>query len=126
MLAARMPQRGGRVTGTELIRLIMSHVQLVRVLAYHHPDSRLLPAGAARGFPDLVMVGPGGVLFREVKGDYDTLSPNQRLWGRRLRFAGADWAEWRPCDWRSGRIRAEIRRIAGPSASAAWRAKIDT
>jgi hypothetical protein len=64
-----------------------------------------------RGFPDWVIVGPRGVLWRELKSEFGTLRPEQRLWGRVLRAAGADWAIWRPSDWLDGTVERELRGI---------------
>lgn len=60
------------------------------------------------GFPDLVITGRLGVLFRECKSRDGLLRREQRAWGRILRAAGADWDVWRPADMASGRIAAEL------------------
>lgn len=65
-------------------------------------------AGDGAGFPDLVIVGPGGVLFRELKTERGQLGPEQTLWGEALTAGGADWGVWRPGDMRSGRIESEL------------------
>ena len=101
------------MTGRELIGLILPCAALCGVMVHHEPDSRALMAGCARGWPDLVLAGPNGVLFREVKGSNDRLSPAQMEWGAVLLGAGLDWGRWRPDDW-DQRIPAEIRAIGGP------------
>lgn len=68
-------------------------------------------AGDGKGFPDLVLVGGGGILYRELKTDVGRLSPEQAVWIRELRSAGADAAMWRPADLHSGRIEQELRAI---------------
>jgi hypothetical protein len=55
--------------------------------------------GDGKGFPDLVLVGPGGVLWRELKNATNGLDADQRLWRDALIAAGANWALWRPKDW---------------------------
>jgi VRR-NUC domain-containing protein len=70
-------------------------------------------AADGKGWPDLVLVRDR-ILFREVKGDTDTLKPEQRQWQSALKIAGADVDVWSPEDWTSGRIEDELtrRRVA--------------
>ena len=79
------------------------------LLRYHTHDSRRSPSG----FPDLVCVGPRGVLFRELKTQRGKVSAPQREWLDALAAAGADADIWRPSDLLSGRIAAELVAIAG-------------
>jgi hypothetical protein len=65
------------------------------------------------GFPDLVIVGPGGVAFRELKSDRGRLSADQKLWRDALYDAGADHWVWRPTDWTNGLVNEELRMLAG-------------
>ena len=66
---------------------------------YHTHDSRRSPAG----FPDLVLMhrGQGRVIYRELK-------TAQRDWLDGLVLCGVDAAVWRPSDWLSGRVKAEL------------------
>lgn len=59
------------------------------------------PISGNKGFVDLVIAGPGGVLFRELKTDRGKLSPDQTSWLHVLETAGADAGVWRPDDWPS-------------------------
>lgn len=68
-------------------------------------------SGDGKGWPDLVLAGPAGVLFRELKSARGVPSEEQRLWLGALRAAGQDAGLWRPTDWRSGRILEELRAI---------------
>lgn len=81
----------------ELQRLVDETCRRLGLMHYHTHDSRRSTAG----FPDSVIVGPGGLLFRELKSQDGTLSPEQRRWGSRIEQAGADWSVWRPVDWRN-------------------------
>ena len=63
---------------------------------------------AAKGFPDLLVVTAGRIMYRELKRELGRLSPEQEDWRDAIRRAGGDWDVWRPSDLRSGRIEAEI------------------
>ncbi len=63
------------------------------------------------GWPDLVLVGRGRVVFRELKVGTNNLSPDQEMWGAALLAAGADWAVWHDFDW-PGSIQLELERLA--------------
>jgi hypothetical protein len=75
-------------------------------------------AGDGKGFPDLVLAGPGGVLFRELKSATGRLAPEQVAWIGTLNRASADIAVWKPVDLESGRIERELRSIAAHVAAA--------
>jgi hypothetical protein len=60
------------------------------------------------GFPDLVLLGPNGALFRELKKATGKLSGAQLDVGLRMDAAGLDWALWKPADLHSGRIQREL------------------
>ncbi len=62
-----------------------------------------------KGFVDLVLV-KDRVLYRELKSARGTLSVEQQDWLHALKLAGADVDVWRPDDWTSGAIEAELRR----------------
>jgi hypothetical protein len=70
--------------------------------------------GDGKGWPDLVVVGPGGSLLRELKAEGKYPTPEQRAWLGWLAAAGQDAGVWRPRDWYSGRIDQELRAISRP------------
>ena len=84
-----------------------------RIPGYH--DAGPGPAG----YPDWTIVGPGGHLFREAKSENGRRSRAQIAWSKVLTAAGLDYDVWRPADWHSGRIDAELRAIAAPPPAAA-------
>lgn len=92
------------LTERQLQTLIIDLCRWHHLLCYHTHDSRR----SARGFPDLVICGPNGVLFRELKAETGRLTIDQTCWGQGLLEAGANCAVWRPADWYSGRIRREL------------------
>jgi hypothetical protein len=67
--------------------------------------------GDGKGYPDLTLVGKGGVLFRELKSAKGAHYPEQKAWLAALTEAGADADSWRPADLHSGRIEAELRAV---------------
>jgi hypothetical protein len=89
----------------EHIRLLALGLGLLR---FHVRDSR----GMTPGFPDDVLIGPGGILWRENKTARGKLRPDQRAVGRALRNLGHDWDVWRPADLISNRIARELTIIA--------------
>lgn len=100
--AAHMPEH-------ELLRVVVMLCTVYDVLAYHEGDSRLQPL---RGWPDLVLVGQRGVIWRELKSHYGSSTPEQRRIGSRLLTAGEDWAVWRPADLIGTVIETRIASIA--------------
>lgn len=95
---------GPRLLGDELEAPLQAYVRREcrcrSLLHYHTYRSRR----SEPGFPDSVIVGPRGVLFRELKSDAGRAEPEQLVWLQRLREAGADAGIWTPQDRRSGRI----------------------
>ena len=74
-------------------------------LCYHTYDSRRSVAG----FPDLVMVRSGRLIFAELKSVDGLMQPAQRVWRERLVKTDAEYYEWRPDDWRNGTIEEVLR-----------------
>jgi hypothetical protein len=99
-----------RVTEKQFQQSIIDTCGFYGLYCYHTRDSR----GSVAGFPDLVIVGHTGVLFRELKLLTGVVSPIQRSVLRRLSMAGADADVWRPADWASGRIAIELAAIRRP------------
>ena len=65
--------------------------------SYHTFDSRR----SQPGFPDLVLVKPGRLLFVELKTLRGKLTQEQRAWLSLLAnsVTGVEVYEWRPADW---------------------------
>jgi hypothetical protein len=105
-----------RMTEDELMEQIRALCSDLRLHAFHVRDSR---RSVGPGFPDLVIAGPGGLLFRECKNATNSLSPQQRVWGSVLTRAGASWSTWRPRDLFDGTIAQQLSRIAGHTKEAA-------
>lgn len=108
-----------------LLRQVMQLCQLLHLSVHHCRPARTAhgwrtPIQGDSGFPDLVIAGPQGVLFRELKGSRGRLAAHQQQWCDVLVAAGHDWGMWRPRDLKSGRVEAELKQVAGraPSGSA--------
>ena len=95
------------MTEAALQDAVASLVRWLGLLAYHTYDSRR----SGPGFPDLVITGEHGHMFRELKTRTGKLSPAQETWLGLLTRAGADAGVWRPEDLHSGRIKAELEGI---------------
>ena len=59
-----------------------------------------------------MIIGPRKVIFRELKSEYGTLTPEQRQVGEMLQRAGQSWRVWRPSDLLSGQIGRELTELA--------------
>jgi len=101
--------RAATMSEAELMEAIRAMVRDLGLLAFHAHDGR---RSWGPGFPDLVIVGRGGCVFRECKTQAGSLSPEQRQWGDTLKRAGQNWRTWRPVDLFSGSIARELADVA--------------
>jgi hypothetical protein len=103
VLAARMSER-------ELDESVRDLCKWLGVRCYSVRNSK---AGivSSKGFPDLTLVGAGGICFRELKKENGELRPEQIEWGEALTAAGQDWKTWRPSDLIARVIEAELRQL---------------
>ena len=97
------------MTEVELEEQVRDACKKLGVLRIHIYHAR----GTTPGVPDDILIGPRGVLWRELKTMTGHVSPAQRAMGEALLAAGQDWALWRPVDWFSGRIKSELTAISG-------------
>ncbi|MFI5068136.1 MAG: hypothetical protein ACHP9Z_29720 [Streptosporangiales bacterium] len=107
-----MPQSQERDLNRE-IRVLCERFGLhaFSTTTYRIPGASGRP-GSSRGFPDWVIAGPRGVLFREAKSEDGRRSMAQVRWGKVLAAAGGNYAVWRPADLASGLIEHELETIA--------------
>lgn len=104
------------MTEAELLSTVRDACRWGGLLTFHAFDSRR----SEPGFPDLVIVGSDGLLFRELKTDRGRLTRAQQTWLDTLYRTGADATVWRPVDWPT-RILTELAGIGGRGLAAAER-----
>jgi hypothetical protein len=88
-------KRPGDISEKEFQTQITQLADLTGWKWHHETDSRK----SKSGFPDLVLVGRGRTLFRELKTDYGVVRPEQQEWIDVLVNNGTDAKVWRPSDW---------------------------
>lgn len=77
-------------------------------LAVQHIERSDLAKTWLPGWPDLVILGHGKILYRELKSPSGSVTAAQRKVGYLIQAGGGNWAVWRPGDLLSGRITAEL------------------
>ena len=91
---------------SELLRIVTKMARSLNLRVYHTINSK--KNVTSNGFPDLVLVGDGGVMFVELKTEKGIVSDAQYEWGEALGRAGARFDVWRPRDVDSGKIAAAL------------------
>ena len=95
----------------QLLGILTHHCRPARTKGRDGQDRWVTPIKGDKGFPDCVLAGARGVLYRELKAEKGRLSEEQNVWIARLRRAGADAAVWKPSDLATGRIQRELQEI---------------
>ena len=89
-------------------------VELARLMGwrhYHTYDSRHSP----EGFPDLILIRLGRLIFAELKSEHGRITQTQKDWLEELGLVEArsngtvQVCLWRPEDWLSGRVEEALR-----------------
>lgn len=91
-------------TEKEFQQSVVDYAQLNGWLVFHDYDSRR----SQPGFPDLVMVARGRVVFAELKVGRNRLTPAQLMWAGDLERTPAEYYTWYPKDWEQ--IEATLRK----------------
>lgn len=97
------------MTHDELVKRIGALADDAGVLWCYLPDSKRLRGH--RGVPDMVLAGPRGLLFAEVKTGTE-LEPYQHVWQAMLTKGGTGCAVWHPVALWDGTISRAIGSIA--------------
>lgn len=107
-----------RMSEDELLRNVLELCSYLGITTAHFRPARTehgwrtAVQGDGKGFPDLVLVGGRRLAFRELKSARGQLDADQRRWRDYLLDAGQDWALWRPAEWSSGAIPAELKALS--------------
>lgn len=114
-----MSARTDTMSENDLLGTVVDMCRTYGLLVHHsrpalNRDGRwITPITGDAGLPDCIIVGPAGVLWRELKDQRGQPTPGQRKWIALLTRAGQNVALWRPSDLDSGRILAEIKEVSG-------------
>jgi hypothetical protein len=96
------------MTEAQLQRKILDLCAYLHLRVFHSTDSR---RDTSAGFPDLVIVGPGGIVYAELKSQRGRVKPEQFAWLEAL-SQHALALVWRPSDWTF--IEATLKELARP------------
>jgi len=105
LAAAAMPEDKGPDSLEAHLRKLLKDLGLY---GFHPRNSR----GSEPGWPDWVIIGRGGILYRELKTEHGTLTSEQRSVGSLITRAGGNWSVWRPRDLLNGTIARQLTDIA--------------
>ena len=116
-MSRNFPTNDGRLDMSEekLEEAVRSICRDLGVTRVHHRDSRQTTSG----WPDDCLIGPGGILFRELKRTGGKTTAAQDAMHAALAEAGADVAVWRPINLVNQDIVREITAISRFAAAAA-------
>lgn len=113
------PGKTSNMTEKDFQTAVIDLCRILRLRVAHFRPARtgkgwVTPVQAdGAGFPDLVVVGPNGVAFRELKSQSGRQTDLQRDWMTDLSKAGADADLWRPNALKDGTIVQALERLAG-------------
>jgi len=105
------PPKSIEMTEAELDSLVRGqpnrpgYARLCGWLVYHTFNS----SKSDPGFPDLVLVRDGRIVYAELKTEKGRLTKHQRDWLKALDDAGQEVYVWRPSDWDHGRIQEVLK-----------------
>ena len=108
-----VPKGRERLAGRDLQKGIIERARRAGWIVAHFTAVRTeygwrVPVAAdGKGFPDLVLVRDR-LIAVEVKGDGDSLRPDQRRWLAAMRLAGVEAHVWTPRDWHDGTVDAVL------------------
>ena len=97
----------------EVERQVRQIARELGLLVYHTHDSRR----SHSGWPDWVLSGKCGVIFRELKRQDGKPTRAQQAWLDALTAAGMNAGVYRPSDLLTGRLAAELAALAGLGAT---------
>lgn len=120
-----VPVGRDRLSGRNLQKSIIPLARLKGWRIAHFPPVktdrgwRVGVAADAKGWPDLVLVRDRLIVV-EIKGDGDSMRPDQSEWLAAFRMAGVECHIWRPRDWLNGEIEEILSRRLVTSEGLSW------
>jgi hypothetical protein len=100
--------RADQLTEEQFQQQVTDLCDQLRLKWHHETDSRR----TTEGWLDLVICGPGGVIFAELKREKGSRTSKAQLaWIKALEEAGAEVYLWRPSDLEA--IRVRLHHLAG-------------
>lgn len=99
------------MTHDQIVAEIQRRAGARHILTHYCRDSRICDGD--RGLPDLVLAGPHGVAWLEVKTHYDRLSTHQTTWKHMLLGTGQFCMTVYEGDLASGVVDGILDRLAG-------------
>ena len=102
-----MPPRPRRHEEADVQAAIIDLCRRLGLLVFHDNDPRRNVAG----FPDLLIVGFGSILWVELKTDRNEPTADQRVWLAALAEGGADVRVYRTSQWKTGDLAEELKAI---------------
>ena len=112
-----VPQSRERISGKKLQAGIIDTARRLGWICAHFTAVktdfgwRVPVAADGKGFPDLILVRDR-LIAVEVKGDGDTLKPEQKRWQAALRMANVEYHVFTPAMWITGEIEEILNRRA--------------
>lgn len=95
-----------KISEAEFQQMVTDYCDWLGLRWHHETDSRR----SKGGFPDLVIVGPGGIWFLELKAEKGRVSSEQKNWIADLHRAGVHASVARPSQWES--VQQHLRMLA--------------
>jgi hypothetical protein len=102
---------------SELQRQVIAQAQELNLRVFHSTDAR---RDVGPGYPDLTIVGPGGIAFIELKTETGAMSRQQFDWRQSLIDARAEYRLYRPQQLHDGTIRTFLVSLAQEPSEALY------
>jgi hypothetical protein len=113
------------MTETELLEEVEHLCRQFKLYWHHCGDSRRCQGQA--GLPDLLILGPGGIILAELKDAWNDTSAAQEQWRGAIFHwmseSSVRWVLWRPADFDSRRIHEQLHDLRWPRRRSAQTVK---
>lgn len=86
------------ISESDYLEQVIEYAEILGWLVYHVFETRNYAKRTSSGFPDLVLVKDGRIIFAELKRETGKVSPAQQVWLDAL-VPCSEVYVWRPSDW---------------------------